>query len=107
VHREERHERHRGAEVDRDQEPAARGAVDEDAAERREHGGGDDGEEREARGGVRASELLGPDAEHEEHRAVAEERQRLPGEQEPRVAHAEQGAEGGRPLAHRSATWRG
>ena len=53
-----------------------------------------EGEEHEARGAVRAGELLDPHAHRQPQGGVAEERQALAGEVQPRVA-------GGQQTAHR------
>ena len=75
---EEEQQYHGGAsEIAPDQERSARQAVDHETHDRGEEGGGGDREEDESGVAVAACEHLDPDAQGEEHRRVAEERERL------------------------------
>ena len=84
-----------GGEVGDDQQPPARDAVDEQAGQRREQRRRGDEEHDHAGGRAAAGQHLGPHAERQPHRAVAEQRERLAGDVEPHVpAGAGPGASG-------------
>ncbi|MCW3066182.1 MAG: hypothetical protein JWN32_3354 [Solirubrobacterales bacterium] len=90
VHQQQEEDARREHQIRHDHQRAPAHAIDEEAAERRERGRREDRQERQAGRRVRAGQRLRPHAEHEEHRAVAEGRQRLTRDEEPRVAVGEE-----------------
>ena len=82
---EHEHDRPEHAVGDDHQRPPAH-PVGEQPAEWRQQRARGEGEERQAGERARPGQRLHPDREDDEHRPVAERRQRLPGEQEPGVA---------------------
>ena len=85
------HERAEHAVGDDHQRPPAH-PVGEQPTERREQRARGEGEERQPGERARAGQRLHPDREDDQHRPVAERRQRLAGEQQPGVAVREEGA---------------
>ncbi len=79
-----------GGEVAPEQQGAPRQPVDDQARERGQEGGDDEGEEHEAGFAVAPGQHLDPDAHGEEHRRVAEEREGLADEVAAGVAVAEE-----------------
>ncbi len=85
VDEEQQHHQCGTQEVHADERGTSPHAVDHHAGDRREERGQGKEEEGQAGLGVRVRQLLDPDAEGEEHRGVAEEREALPDEIDPRV----------------------
>ena len=100
----EQQEEHRASEdaVAADHQRAPAETIREQAAERRGEGAETEHEEDETRTGARAGQLLHPDRHHDEHRPVAEGRERLSGDEQARVAVGEEAAH----QARSRARWR-
>ncbi len=92
VHEEQQADDAGHRDVRRDHQRSLAHAVDEQSAERRGEAREREDEEDETGLRVRAGQHLGPDAEDDDHRPVAEHRERLPREEQTHVAAAEQRA---------------
>jgi hypothetical protein len=77
-------------EVDGDQQRSLTDAIDEQAGDRRGQLGEEEGEERQAGSAAAAGQLLDPYAHGQGERKVAEEREPLAGEVQPRVPQREE-----------------
>jgi hypothetical protein len=95
VHEQQRQHGRADGEVGDDQQPAAAHAVDHKSRERREQGRRCEEEDDHPGGAAASRELLGPHAEREPHRAVAEDGERLAGNVEPHVAACQHAAHQG------------
>jgi hypothetical protein len=90
VDRQQRKDGRCRGEVGHDQQAAPPDAIDEHPGGRRRELRKRDREDDQARGAAGPGQLLGPDTQRQPHRRVTEQRQRLAGEVQPRVAAGEQ-----------------
>jgi hypothetical protein len=90
VDREQRQDGERGERVDREQHGAAADPVDQQPGQRRCELRRDHAQDHQTRRGARAGQVLGPEAEREPQRRIAEQRERLAGEEEASVAMGQQ-----------------